>query len=180
MKNKLSKMLSVIYIFSIIGCILLVAYLTSDVAARYFTQATGSDSASVAKFEFTANEKDEEQFVLDLSAIQYPGTVANFTFVVSNGDSEVAQKVSAKVSCTASNAGEEALPLEFTLTEYGHAKNLLESSVGNEIQIAEFSANSEDTKTFDLTVTWPKDEDDISLMTQLTDVILTLTAEQID
>ncbi len=61
MKNKTTKLFSAVYFLCIISCILLSAYLVSDVWARYFTQSTGRDSARVAKWDIQINASTSEE-----------------------------------------------------------------------------------------------------------------------
>ncbi len=85
MKNKISKIVSALYFLCIISCILLSAYLVSDVAARFKTEASGSDSARAAKFSISAVvlEGQENDF-----ALSFDKQTAIYSFKVSS-DSEV-------------------------------------------------------------------------------------------
>ncbi len=51
MKSRTSKIFRTICILFAVSCILLSAYLTADVWARYFTGTAGGNSAKVAKFD---------------------------------------------------------------------------------------------------------------------------------
>ncbi len=86
MKNKTSKIVSALYFLCIVTCVLLSAYLVSDVAARYFTEASGSDSARVAKFSVSAFVLEEQS---DQLYIPQDATTANYKFTVKS-KSEVA------------------------------------------------------------------------------------------
>ncbi len=85
MKNKTSKIVSALYFLCIVTCILLSAHLVSDVAARFKTEASGSDSARVAKFSVSAvvSEGQENDF-----ALSFDKQTATYRFKVSS-DSEV-------------------------------------------------------------------------------------------
>ncbi len=60
MKNMTTKLFSAVYFVCIISCILLSAYLVSDVWARYSTQSSGSASARVAKWDIQINALPSE------------------------------------------------------------------------------------------------------------------------
>ncbi len=80
MKNKTSKIFSAAYFACIISCILLSVYLVSDVWARYFSEAAGSDGARVTKWDVTAEFTGESRtFSLSQgkSTVSFPYSIIN-------------------------------------------------------------------------------------------------------
>ncbi len=81
MKNRQSKIFGALYFACIISCVLLSAYLVSDVWGRYFSGTSGGDGARVARFDVSAESTMGD--VIDLSfsendpSVQYPYSITN-------------------------------------------------------------------------------------------------------
>ncbi len=171
MKNKTSKLFSAVYFVCIISCILLSAFLVSEVWARYFKEAEGTDSARVARYVFAVDVEDNSNnsVSLDLSDISPDNTREIFNIVVTNENAngdvcEVAQQYTISAEYFGS------LPLSYYLEYDGMPQTL--------------PAGSETTHTYKLTVNWDTTKaiqgasanilDNASILT------ITVASEQID
>ncbi len=173
MKNKTSKIFSAVYIFFIISCILLSAYLVFDVWARYFTKTDGTDSARAARYVFAIDVKDNnnDSISFDLSDISTDNPQKVFDIVITNKNGSNICEVTQQYTISAEILG--SLPLSYAFEYDG-------TPVPQEI----LPAGEETTHTYKLTVKWDTTKavqgananilDNASIMT------ITVASEQID
>lgn len=158
-------------------------YLLSGLYARYTTSATGTDEARVAVFG------SSESVTLDsgdgLLASMIPGNSITYTITVSNAQgnriSEVAQSYNVEVE-TAGN-----LPLSFALSENGKGAITESSATSSAFSIhtfaaddMHFAAGDSQSKTYQLTVTWPADKIDAKYANVPDFIQVNVNASQID
>lgn len=127
--NKLAKFMALALLVTLLAVILV-----SGTYAKYTTSATGSDSATVAKWSIKLGDEDiakstEKTFAIDLfstitntdgtgeknvkktdGSLIAPGTMGSFTLASLKNESEV----NAKYSVTYTLTNESGVPLEFT------------------------------------------------------------------
>ena len=127
--NKLAKFMALVLLVTLLAVILV-----SGTYAKYTTSATGSDSATVAKWSIKLGDEDiakstEKTFAIDLfstitntdgtgeknvkktdGSLIAPGTMGSFTLASLKNESEV----NAKYSVTYTLTNESGVPLEFT------------------------------------------------------------------
>ena len=127
--NKLAKFMALVLLVTLLAVILV-----SGTYAKYTTSATGSDSATVAKWSIKLGDEDiakstEKTFAIDLfstitntdgtgeknvkktdGSLIAPGTMGSFTLASLKNESEV----NAKYSVTYTLKNESGVPLEFT------------------------------------------------------------------
>lgn len=127
--NKTVKFMALVLFVTILAIILV-----SGTYAKYTTSATGSDTATVAKWSIKLGDEDiakstEKTFTIDLfstitntdgseeknvkktdGSLIAPGTMGSFTLLSLKNESEV----NAKYSVTYTLANESGVPLEFT------------------------------------------------------------------
>ena len=127
--NKLAKFMALVLLVTLLAVILV-----SGTYAKYTTSATGSDSATVAKWSIKLGDEDiakstEKTFAIDLfstitntdgtgeknvkktdGSLIAPGTMGSFTLASLKNESEV----NAKYSVTYTLLNESGVPLEFT------------------------------------------------------------------
>ena len=127
--NKLAKFMALVLLVTLLAVILV-----SGTYAKYTTSATGSDSATVAKWSIKLGDEDiakstEKTFTIDLfstitntdgseetnvkktdKSLIAPGTMGSITLASLKNESEV----NAKYSVTYTLTNESGVPLEFT------------------------------------------------------------------
>lgn len=127
--NKLAKFMALVLLVTLLAVILV-----SGTYAKYTTSATGSDSATVAKWSIKLGDEDiakstEKTFAIDLfstitntdgtgeknvkktdESLIAPGTMGSFTLASLKNESEV----NAKYGVTYTLTNESGVPLEFT------------------------------------------------------------------
>lgn len=147
-------------------CLVLASfYMIGNLHAKYKTQASGSDSARVAKFTITENAGDLDQ-TKTLAISLAPGESKEYSVSVTS-NSEVDVEYSIKAECEYKN-----LPLQFQMTD----------STGKEIEggAEEIPANDSVTRTYNLKVTWPGTENSPEYAGKTDKVVVTLQAVQKD
>lgn len=156
---------------AVLLCLVLVStYLLTNLYARYTAADTGSDSARVALFG------SSESVTLDNGnsqlASMVPGDTATYKITVSNARGENVSEVAQSYNVEVETAGN--LPLTFALSEVGGGtiseSSATESSTETSTRTfpthtfasndMRFAAGSPQSKTYQLTVTWPADKTD--------------------
>lgn len=131
-----------VYILAVLLCLVLTSFwLMCNVYARYTAEASGGDSARVAKFDVT---EESEILTEQIKTDVYPGFRQTYEVSVTN-KSEVAIEYTIKVENKYGN-----LPLEFRTLD----------SANQEIQSAEISAEDQDAHTYKLEISWPTETAD--------------------
>lgn len=151
---------------------------TGGLYARYSTTATGGDSARVALFghdETITLLGDTEVQLVPGDTRSFPLSVRNFT---TDRTSEVGQKYSIEV-VTAGN-----LPLTFTLTKDGKTVTPIEGTAATthtyETDDMVFTAGTERTDNYTLTVSWPESRKEAGLADLPDYIQINLRVEQMD
>ena len=164
--------------------VLVTTSMVSGRYARYFSTATGGDSARVAAYVF--NVSDDVGHYLDLTDICKPGDSKTYEFIIQNrnGDNGPISEVTEEYFVTLELRG--SLPLVCTLSE-GDNITLDGMNVNGEGLTSgqgathTFTASVETEKQYRLVVTWPSDEKDIKYSRAgLSELVLTIAAQQVD
>lgn len=143
-------------------CLVLISFgMLGGLRAKYKTQASGSDSARVAKFTITENAGDLQR---SLNISLTPGGSEIYPVTVTS-NSEVAVEYSIKVECKYKN-----LPLKFQMTD----------SAGTAITSDTIPANDSKERKYSLNVTWPADKTNPEYAGKTDMVVITLQAVQKD
>ena len=130
----------IVYTLAILLCLVLVSFwLMCNMYAKYTSQASGSDSARVAKFNITETGAATQQIQVEF----YPGFEQKYLVSVTN-NSEVAMDYTMDIKNKYEN-----LPLKFQMLDKDE----------NEIKSkkAEISAQDPTGHTYTLKISWPKD-----------------------
>ena len=136
--------------------VMITSHFTFGFAAKYTSGASDSDSARVAKFDFTLTANgliNEETITI---ADFHPGSKQEYTITLKN-DSEVALRCRIKAVNQTNN-----LPLTMSLNQEN-----CDVAVG-------------ETKEFTFTIGWAADKDDPDYMSKVDYITLTVYVEQID
>lgn len=130
----------IMYTLAVLLCLVLTTFwLMCNMYAKYSAQASGSDSARIAKFNVTETGTATQQ----IKANVYPGFSKTYNVDVTNA-SEVAITYSMDIQNKYEN-----LPLEFKMLD----------SNDNEItsKSIDISATDHEPHTYKLQISWPKD-----------------------
>ena len=143
----------IIYTLTVLLCMVLVSfYLMSNIYARYSTQASGSDSARVARFDVKETGTLKSQIKTEV----YPGFSQTYTVDVTN-NSEVTIEYVMNVKNKYNN-----LPLQFRMLD-SNGKEITtassDASSGYTLSKSEEIAAKDSTKhTYQLKISWPTDQ----------------------
>lgn len=130
----------IMYTLAILLCLVLTTFwLMCNMYAKYSAQASGSDSARVAKFNVTEAGTATKQIKADV----YPGFSQTYNVDVTNA-SEVAISYSMDIQNKYEN-----LPLEFKMLD-NSGKEITSKSI-------DISATDHDTHRYQLQISWPKE-----------------------
>ena len=143
-------------------------HLTGGLYARYTTTASGSDSARVARFDFTINADLATQFQ-NLSLNMAPGENQTVQIKVQNKGEVALRCVVTAVNLTGN------LPLQIE----GATGDLQE---GDEVVVSRDIGIGDDL-TFDWKVVWPTDDPknkDVGYMGKMDMIRITVAVEQVD
>lgn len=172
----------IICAFAVLLCLTLVSFwMTSNIYARYTAEATGSDSARVAKFSVTeTGVTGENDLTKSFDLAIAPGESKEYRVQVTN-ESEVAidYVISAKNKY-------DNLPLKFSIADVTDGSNTAASSSYSEISgqtAGTIAANDGKTHIYSLTVSWSKDsadQADESYAGMADVLVVTLEAKQKD
>lgn len=133
----------IVYTLAMLLCLVLVSFwLMCNMYAKYTSQASGSDSARVAKFNVTATGTATEQIKVEV----YPGFKNTYQVDVTNG-SEVAIEYIMDIKNKYEN-----LPLKFQMLDKD-GKEIISKK-------AEISAQDHTAHTYTLKISWPTNTED--------------------
>lgn len=175
-----------------IACVLLVMVLismqlVSGLYARFAVEGSGGDSARAAAFVFETQEKESSRY-LDLNKIKKPGDSQTYTFIVSNRNGNIVSEAAESYSFTVQLNG--SMPLICNISKED-SQTVLEAEISETTQslpvtetqtAGTFEASEGRNDTYTLTVSWPEEKNDIKFASRsaAAEVLLTITAEQID
>lgn len=135
--------------------LLITTNMTSGLYARYTTTATGSDSARVARFEFTDNSDTYVQTLIKEASTMFPGeTISVQAKVVNNG--------------------------EVTLCYTIKVENLTENLPIEDAILASRTLSPGETAEVNIALSWPAEKNSVDYVGK-TDVLrISVLAEQVD
>ncbi len=181
MKNKINTASWTLRIAAVLTClVILTANLLSGIMARYTVGDNGGDGGRVAGFAFSVNNSGKTTFDFDLSEVNYPGAYKDFTFTVSNKQGSTVSEVSELVTANIKTDGGIPLVITLAVNSDTHTFTVDEPQELFSAEIAAFPGAVEQEQSFTLRVEWPGSASDIALMNEPMEVILSMTAEQID
>lgn len=141
----------ILYILVVLLCMVLASFwLMCNIYARYSTQASGSDSARVAKFDVQETGTLREEII---NASVYPGFSETYTVGVTN-NSEVTIEYVMNVKNKYNN-----LPLQFRMLDSARNEISTNSSDASAeyalSKSAEIEAGDSSEHTYQLEISWP-------------------------
>ncbi len=164
-------LIAVVLLTALLSCVAL-----GVTGAKFHTNILGKGQVPTAVFAFDVADASGN-FNLDISSLTKPNTKVEYSFSVSNKQSavsQVAQVVTLKIDTT----GE--LPFVITVKEGESTLLTLDMTSQSTAtqQIANFVANTEQSKTFTVVVEWPSDRASLEYGGKTAQVFLEVTAEQ--
>ncbi len=177
MQKKMNLANWALRIAAVLICLVLVTgSLLTGLMARYTTSSEDSDGARVAAFVF---DVQAGELAVALPEINKPGDNTTVQITISNKRGNLKSEVAELYTMTIRELGN--LPLTYTLTEVDEPSQ--ESPIDGELQKnGTFAASVEETKTYELMVTWPGDNEykDPKYAGGTAVLKLTITGEQVD
>lgn len=125
--------------------------------ASYASSENASDQARVAVFA------SDKKMTFDLSSLTKPGDSKTFTVTVANYDGNKVCEVMQRYTLTTTTQGN--LPLTITV---------------DKALTGTFAAGEKQSITYNITVTWPENENNYLLADEVDVVVLTVEAAQVD
>ena len=125
--------------------------------ASYASSENSSDQARVAVFA------SDKKMTFDLSSLTKPGDSKTFTVTVANYDGNKVCEVMQRYTLTATTQGN--LPLTITV---------------DKALTGTFAAGEKQSITYNITVTWPENENNYLLADEVDVVVLIVEAAQVD
>ena len=187
MEKKIDISRLVTWTFAVLLCLTLFStWLMSNMYARYSTNSSGADGASVAAYVFQLEDASDSQ-MLKLENIKKPGDSQEYTFSVTNKSgsriSDVAQ------SYTVNLEVEGSMPIVCKIKDLGTEQTVCEA--GNTAEFnqnqstsdeVEFPAAKASTTTYKVTAEWPENYNDekYASASGTSAVTLTVNAQQLD
>lgn len=166
MKGCSTPKVNIVFSIAMVLLVLVMAssYMTSGLYARYVSQATGSDSARVARFD-----------------VQETGTLYTETFAVAMDPTY--DDVLNPASIIITNSSEVSVRCSFSVTTTGNLPlDIYWHDGTNTVETVDFAPNDTTGTTFDLYVAWGDEEGDNSYLyhREIDSITVTITCVQID
>lgn len=167
MEHTRQKSKYIFYTAIVLLCLVMISlWLLCNMYARYSTSEIGEDNARVARFVFDLSDKDNSQ-IIDLQKITKPGDTQTYQFVVANEkdgkqnetktDYTIQLKLSGTMPLTAEIKKTDDENSIITIDHTTADGNKVEDQTSNKI---EFLAGQKTKHDYELTVTWPEDQND--------------------
>ncbi len=138
-------------------------------SAFYSVLNDGELSSAIEEYEFVVKTDSSESFSFNLNGVNKPGASIDVPFIVSNGDSRIAQQYKVVFSSL------ENIPLTFSLQK--GSESIIVTNGETEYQML---GNSSQTDIYILTVTWDAEGNSPSYHEEVDVVTVTVASEQID
>jgi hypothetical protein len=163
------KLTSILHSRAVYSAVVVCAYLllvfamiVPGTASRYDSDASGSDTAAVAKFQVTSTNGDSIFVLTDVA----PGII---------GTRESPEPAAIPHEITLHNRSDVTVAYRVSCHSYGNLP--LEFSISNAIGTMAAGADSE---KITITITWPADKNDVSYASEVDVIWVTVSCEQVD
>lgn len=163
-------------LFGIIGYLVIVgAMIIAGYYAEYRKELSGEGTGTVARIR-----TDRAQTLKIDASDLYPGSTSNYYFGIKNSKnltSEVSIKYSIKINST------NNIPLKYSIKclDKTDGSCLTKDNIGiNEVIDAGVMNLKDTTHSYELSISWPEEYNDVSYMSELEVIKIDIVAEQID
>lgn len=154
------------YTVIVLLCLVMISlWLLSNMYARYAVNTTGEDGARVAGFVFDLSDKDASK-IMNLQNITKPGDTQNYQFTVTNqkdnklNETKTEYTIELKVSGTMPLTAEVNNDNKEQILSIDHKKADDNGPKDTISQTITFPAGQKTEHNYQLTVTWPEDQNE--------------------